>query len=423
MLTERSGQYGDTKDFDVTIDGRSIMTPLLSTTIYQEIQSPFWTIIIKMRDFNNNIILLPIRPGAAIVVSIKTDTPTATDGMKTFNFTLTGIPKREMKNHQHIEYTITGISTTMIKNINTRICRCYRGKPTNIVAKTFIEEYIGGTVDTSPESEAIVNGIVPTMSPFTLGMQMTRASYSSKTADYLFFQRDENLWEIKRMEDMYNDGPLLTIRVRPQQVRGDDGNLVEDFGTMLSSYFVMHYDVLSSMLAGLYASKVVQFDWVTKEWSSKTFKYGDDCPADGEKKSWKNEALETPANNIFFYPTDEKAWDGKHIHDYAKKWGPSRKSSLQKLQQDRIYLQLPGGIDAWKYLGKRIDVELPSEQDWCDELFYDPQLSGQYLVTAVVHDVGKGTHSTKAELVKKRHEIPMDAPCPGYDGGATNNNG
>ena len=86
-------------------------------------------------------------------------------------------------------------------------------------------------------------------------------------------------------------------------------------------------------------------------------------------------------------------------------------------------MQLPGGIDAWKYLGKRIDVELPSEQDWCDELFYDPQLSGQYLVTAVVHDVGKGTHSTKAELVKKRHEIPMDAPCPGYDGGATNNNG
>ena len=416
MLTEKSGQYGDTKDFEVTIDGRSIMTALQSTTIFQEITSPFWTCVIKMLDFNNNILLLPIRPGAAIVIKIKTETPTETDGMKVFNFVLSGIPKREMKNHQHIEYTLHGISDTMVKNINTRICKCYRGKPTNIVAKEFVEEYIGGSVDTSPTSTVSVNGAVGNLSPFTLAMQMAKASLYNNTADYLFFQRDEKMWELKRMEDMYNDGPLLTVRVRPQQVRDDAGNLAEDFGTMLSSYFFMHYDVLSNMLGGLYASKVVQFDFVDKVWSHKDFKYGEDCSEDGAKKSWKNESLETPKNNIFFYPSDRHVWGGKHIHDFAKQWGGSRKSSLQKLQQDRLYLQLPGGIAAWKYLGKRIDVEIPSEQDWCDDVIYDLQLSGQYLVTAVAHDVGKGSHSTKVELIKKRHNAPMEAPCPGYSG-------
>lgn len=417
MLTEKSGQYGDTRDFEVTVDGRSIMTALISTTIFQEITSPFWTCEIKMMDFNNNILLMPIRPGAAIVIKIKTETPTETDGMKIFNFTLSGIPKREMKNHQHIEYTLHGISTSMIKNIGTRICKCYRGKPTTTVAKNFVEEYIGGEVDVSPTSVIVVNGVVANLSPFTLAMQMSKASVFDNTADYLFFQRDEMKWELKRMEDMYKDGPMLTVRVRPQQVRDDAGNLSEDFGTMLSSYFFMHYDVISNMLGGLYSSTVVQFDWVTKAWSSKSFAYGDDCGEDKAMKSWKNGALESANNNIFFYPSDEKAWDGKHIHDYAKKWGPSRKSSLQKLQQDRLFLQLPGGIAAWKYLGKRIDVEIPSEQDWCDDIIYDEQLKGHYLVTAVAHDVGKGSHSTKVEMIKKRHAKPMDAPCPGYNGG------
>ncbi len=416
MLTERSGQYGDTKEFEVTVDGRSIMTALISTTIFQEITSPFWTCEIKMRDFNNNIMLLPIRPGAAIIIKIKTETPTETDGMKIFNFTLSGIPKREMKNHQHIEYTLNGISTTMIKNINTRICKCYKGKPTSTVAKDFVEQYIGGSVDVEPTSTTVVNGAVGNLSPFTLAMQMAKASIYNKTADYLFFQRDEEKWDFKRMEDMYNNGPLLVVRVRPQQVRDDAGNLSEDYGTMLSSYFFMHYDVLSNMLGGLYASKIVQFDWVTKQWSQKQFHYGDDCNEDRDKKSWTNESLETPANNIFFYPKDNKVWGGKHIHDYAADWGPSRKSSIQKLQQDRLYLQLPGGIAAWKYLGKRIDVEIPSEQDWCDDIIYDEQLKGQYLVTAVAHDVGKGTHSTKVEMVKKRHTKRMEAPCPGYSG-------
>lgn len=415
MLTEKSGQYGDTKDFEVTIDGRSIMTALVSTTIFQEITSPFWTCEIKMRDFNNNIMLIPIRPGASIVITIKTETPTETDGLKIFYFTLSGLPKREMKNHQHIEYTLHGISDTMIKNINTRISKAYSGA-TNEIAKKFVEEYIGGQVDTSPASEITAKGAVGNLSPFTFAMQMTKASLYEKTADYLFFQRDEKLWEIKRMEDMYNDGPLLVVRVRPQQVRDKAGNLSEDYGTMLSSYFFMHYDVLSNMAGGLYANKVVQFDFVTKQWSEKTFKYGDDCKLDGDMKSWKNEMLEIPENNIFFYPADAKVWGGKHIHDSAKKWGGSRKSSLQKLVNDRLYLQLPGGIAAWKYLGKRIDVEIPSEQDWCDDILYDLQLTGQYLVTAVAHDVGKGSHSTKVELIKKRHNEPMEAPCPGYSG-------
>lgn len=418
MLTERAGIPGDTKELEVTIDGRSISLPLCSIIIFQDIQSPFWSCEITMKDFNNHILVLPIRPGAAIKIVINSEQQSETDGKKTFNFTQSGIIQRTMKNHQHIEYTISGISDTMIKNINTRISEGYKNKPTNIIAKNMVEKYIGGTVETTPDSEHVVSGAVGMLSPFTLAMQMAKASYNDKTADYLFFQHDENIWWLKRMEDMYNDGPILTVRVRPAQVRDDAGNLSEDYGTKLTSYFFMHYDVVSNMLGGLYASKTVQFDFVTKEWKRDDgkFKYGDDCQPDKEKKSWENESLETYENNIFFYPRDDRVWKGKHIHDYANKWGGSRKSSLQKLRQDRLYLQLPGGIAAWEYLGKRVDVEIPSEQDWCDDLIYDTQLSGQYLVTAVAHDVGKGSHGTKVELIKKRHTIRMQKPCEGYSG-------
>ncbi len=416
MITEKTGQPGDLKTLDVTIDDVSIINAVSNLTIFQEIQSPFWTCEIRVVDFNNRITLVPIRPGGTIKVKLKTEQPSETDGERVFIFIQTGIPQRDMKNHQHIEYTIQGVSADMVKNINTRICECYRGKPTNLHAKFMVEKYIGGEVKTDPPSDFVVNGTVGMLSPFTFAMQMAKASYNSNTADYLFFQKDEHLWWLRRMETMYNEGPVLTVKVRPAQVRDEAGNLSEDYNTMLTSYFFMHYNVLENMLGGLYASRAVQFDFVSKIWSSKSFKYGNDCGEDGAKKPWTNNSLETPSNNIFFYPADDKVWEGKHIHDYAKQWGPTRKSSLMKLLQDRIYLQLPGGVKAWEYLGQRVDIELPSEQDWCDDLIYDPQLTGHYLVTAVAHDIGQGSYGCKVELIKKRHAEKMEKPCEGYKG-------
>jgi hypothetical protein len=406
MITEKSALPGDLAKFEVRIDGTDISESVVSATVFQDIFSPTWTASIDLNDTNNVMMNVPIKPGSRVNISVKTDMKSETDGEKTFNFVVFGIGEKQFQNAMSQTYTISCVSQDFIKNQGVRVQQSFKNKSPDQICSSIISEYLGGSVETDTASNQI-NTIICNLSPFTAAHQMCKVAVCGNAADMVFFMRDDSKYAMKSIERMYSEGAMFKFIMRPAHKRNDAGNLDEDYNMCITNYHFEHYDAMSNISSGLYASKLVQFNFIDKTWTEEKFKFGDDIGADAAKKPWEDEIFEQENANISFLPKHPGLSDnGDTVFDSAGDWSGSRKSSLMKLEQDKLIIQLPGGVKGWEALGHTVDIDLPSQQDFQNEEF-DKQFKGRYLVVAISHYFGKHSYFINYELIKKRHEVKM----------------
>jgi hypothetical protein len=406
MLSEKNSLPGDLSKFEIKIDNTDITDSVVSATVFQDIFSPTWTAEIDLNDTNNMLMNVPIRPGSRVTITAKTDLKSETDGEKTFNFIVFGINNRQFQNAMQQTYTISCVSRDFIRNQGIRVQQSFKNTSPDQICSSIINEYLGGSVE-ADAAENQVDIIISDISPFTAAHQLCKVAVHNKAADMMFFMRDERKYAMKSIEEMYNESPVFKFIMRPAHKRDEAGNLEEDYNLCVTDYHFEHYDAMSNISSGLYASKLVQFNFIDKTWTEEAFKYGDDVSEDAAKKPWEDEVFEQENANITFMPLHPGLSEGgKTIFETAKDWSGSRKSSLMKLEQDKLIVQLPGGVKGWEALGHTVDIDLPSHQDYQNEEL-DRQFKGRYLVVAISHYFGKHAYFINYELIKKRHEVKM----------------
>jgi hypothetical protein len=397
---------GDLAKFEVKIEDTDITDSVVSAVVFQDIFSPTWTAAIDVNDTNNMMMNVPIKPGSSVSISVKTDMKSETDGEKTFKFIVFNIGNKQIHNAMQQSYSINCVAEDFMKNQGIRVQQSFKNKSPDKICSSIISEYIGGSVETDP-AENSLSTIISNISPFTAAHQMCKVAVSGGAADMVFFMRDEGKYAMKSIEKMYSEGPMFRFIMRPSHVRDDAGNLEEDYNLCITNYHFEHYDAMSNISSGMYANKLVQFDFIGKTWSEHKFVFGDDVSEDADKKPWDNSSFEQENSNISFLPKHPGLAGGNQtVFDTAKDWSGSRKSSLMKLEQDKLIIQLPGGVKGWEAIGRTVDVDLPSQQDHQDEEL-DKQFKGKYLVVAISHYFGKHSYFINYELVKKRHEVKM----------------
>jgi hypothetical protein len=407
MISEKNAMPGDLAKFEVKVDDTDITESVMSVTVFQDIFSPTWTASIDLNDTNNVMMNVPIRPGSKVTVSVKTDLKSETDGEKTFKFVVFGIGDKQFENSLQQFYTISCVSQDFIRNQGIRVLQSYRNLQPDQICGSIIEEYLNGTIDTDSASNQ-VSVIISNLSPFTAAHLLCKIAIFNGAADMMFFMRDDKKYAMKSIESMYNESPVFRFKMRPSNIRDNSGSLEEDYNLCITNYHFEHYDVMSNISSGLYANKLVQFNFIDKTWNEKKFKFGDDVAADAQKKPWKDDELFEQENaNISFLPKHPGlSGNGETMLDSAADWSGSRRSSLMKLEQDKLIVQLPGGVKGWEALGHTIEIDLPSQQDFKNEI-YDKQFKGRYLVVAISHYFGKHSYFINYELIKKRHEVKI----------------
>ena len=64
---------------------------------------------------------------------------------------------------------------------------------------------------------------------------------------------------------------------------------------------------------------------------------------------------------------------------------------------------IAGAAKSWEWLGKNVQVDLPSQTDMEGEKL-DKQRKGRYVIVAMCQHIGKDAYVTNVEMVKKRLE-------------------
>ncbi|ASD50579.1 tail protein [Acidovorax phage ACP17] len=405
MIYDTPSSPGDLKAFDVVIDGQSVIDAVTSVDIYQDIYTPTWTAQIFFDDSANLMNRLPIRAGTKVSVKVETDYGGfAGDGQKQFDFVIYRVGDKQMINHMHYNYTAFCADPAFVANQSKRVRRAFQNQPAEAIAAAVVGEELGGSVEAHP-ADGNLSLVIPAWSPFNALGWLTKVALHKNAADYCFFQTDSNVFAFKSFEQMYASSEErvdITFVQRPGGKR-EAGEYAEDFTLQVQKYAFQHFDGMAGIAAGLYKNRTVSFNADTLQWEEVDFTYGDDTPADAQYKNF-DDSLATPESNVSFTMKHAEMFDaGESVLDSADKWIASRKSAIQKMDSERLVVQIPGSVAAWAWLGKNCQVDLPSQQDMEDDKL-DEYRKGRYVIVAICHNIKKSAYATNIELVKKRLE-------------------
>lgn len=407
MIYNRPGRYGDLKKFEVKVDDKDVSDAVSSLAIFQDLFTPTWSCQVFFNDTTNLILRLPIHVGSTIKIKIATELKGPGDGEKEFEMIVHRIGDKVFQNHMQQTYTCYCSSKAFLKNQTKRVQKAYQQQKPTDIASNIVSEFLGGTVETDTADQQI-DCIIPNWSPFTAVAWLLKNATKKNAADFVFFQRDNDSYVMKSMETLYtSDDTGVTFKQRPQEVK-KNGEYDEDHSVSVSDYQVEHSDAISNMASGYFQNKLVSYDLLNKKWDSKTFTFGDDCQEDLQKKAWDNPLFQDAADsNIVYHPAHPGMSKNSTPNDFASTWSGSRRSSVQKLDQEKIVIQVPGNIGANQWIGKTCKFDLPSQEDISGETL-DKYRKGKYLIVAICHLVSKDGYSLNLEILKKRLEEKLE---------------
>lgn len=404
---QHSGQYGDLKKFEVMINDKDVTEAILSCHIFQEIFAPTNTSNLVINDTNNLMMNVPIRAGSKISIKYETEHGSENDGEKTWEMLIYKVGEKDAPNSKHQTYTVFAAHESFFKNQTKKIQKSFKNKTAVKIAQDIVEEFLGGEIETE-DSDGNMSLIISNWTPFYAVNWLSKIATKNNAADYVFFQNHEDKWIMKPFEKIYaedSESSGIKLRVRPTAIRNDSGDIDDDYTTIVGKYQFEHYDAISNVSSGYYKSKLLTYDFIGKKFDSKVFTFGDDCPDDKTKLKTDDEFLMAAEDtNISFLPMHPKMFDsGPAFTDTSAKWHGSRKSSLNKFEQEKLIVQLPGSAKSCEWFGKNIEFDLPSQDSMSGE-DYDTTRRGKYLVMSIGHMITGGTYKVNLELVKKRLE-------------------
>lgn len=385
-------KIGNVRNYRVIIDNYDVTDATIGCKIFHDIQSPTWSAQVFFLDTANLINTLPILSGSKIKIMFETKNGSSLDMKQEFEFVIYRVGDKDMQNQQALLYTAFAVAPDFVKNLSTRISRNFKNtKMTDsirsIVSDTFENMTVNGIA-----CDNNANLIIPNWTPFnSIGWMMKMAHINSR-ADFLFFQTEKNEYTLDSILNCFSKlASSEVLKIRPANLRMEIPNDVFN----IFEYEFKHSDASANMASGYYGNTLKTFDFRKKEWDVQEYKTS-------EVKNWKGSDFENASNSVVNFKAKSFGVNGEGISpsDDANIWLQSRMASLMNMEQEKLIVKIPGGVGIYKWLGKTINVDLPS-QNTVSKNTIDEKRSGRYLVTAIVHNFERQTYSNTLELVRR----------------------
>lgn len=396
---------GDLEVFEVEIDGERISDHVLVCNIYQDIFNPTWSAKLTISDSDNIIMQLPITPGSEVEIKVGNKPLGIENEDKTYKFVVYKIDDNVVIKGNHQMYVVHLTQKIQLEDFKTRISRAFVAKPVSDIV-TIVMDELGAKVQ-AHNSVNVYSLITPNMSPLSIATWMCKFALSDdEAADYTFFQSDDEEFRFWSLEKMFTDEDSKLKLYQRQQNRSadyEDGDFLN-----IEGFKIMHFDSITNMSTGYYGNSTVTHDILNKTIENHEYEYGQDTSKDKTLKPFNSDIFDATANsNKTFYPKHTEILDSGDTPGFDSEiWSGSRRSNVIKMDQIRTTVMIPGFSSSYKHIGKKVEIDIPSHQETTDDQL-NKYLKGDFVVTAMNHEITKGEYLIIAELSKKRLDTPL----------------
>jgi hypothetical protein len=400
--------------------GVEVKNQVIALEIYEDLFSPFTTGLLAFRDSLDLVNLFPFIGEESVTFRIRTPSFNDKDMIFDQQFYIYKISERSMVGDRSVVYEARFFSREALVDINKKISRSFQGKISDIATTLIKDQHDGLETNKNAVVEETPNGfkfISNYWSPVKcLNYAAETASNQNGSANYLFFENRsgfnfvsaEYLYSLPIKQEFTYDAFLRDIRPDGSSVK----NVEKEYQRIIKINIPNIFDYVDRSRMGMFASKLISHDILTKKYVSKNFDMLDEF----NKQVHLNNYAVTSSNNI--------RRPNSLILDYHKYYGnfnnfgdvtnartiQKRMSSLQQMSATKLQIVVPGRTDytvgnkVVVNLNKFNPIELSDEQnDILDNIF-----SGNYIISSVSHYIDRENHECRMELIKDSFIVDLD---------------
>ena len=414
---------------DVSIENVSIVTSkgmiqnitnqTLSIQIFEDIFSSFITGIITVKDSLDFVNLFPFVGEEYVNLKVYTPSFEEKDYINQ-QFYIFKAADRIIMNDRTVVYQLHFISKEAIADVNKNISKCYQGLISDIAKEICTNKDYGlettkalNIETTANKTKFISNFWSPVRS---LNYIAGNAQTPAGSSNYLFFENRKGL-NFTSLDSLYTQQPYVEFVYDnySREVQSDGRtvfNLDQDYKRILELDVPVMQDYLERLRSGMYASKIITYDILTKKYFSKNF----DMVEDFKKNKHLNDnpaatinGIRSPNSMVINYPKYYGVFNGFGNVSNAKTI-QKRISQLMQAEVTKLEVTVLGRTDYT--VGLKVKVKLnkiePINKSESEEDILDRILSGFYIVSAINHSITRDKHECSMELIKDSYIMDLD---------------
>jgi hypothetical protein len=400
--------------------GQEVTNQVVALEIYEDMFSPFISGVIALKDSLDLVNLFPLVGEEAVNIRISTPSFKDKDKIIDDQFYIFKMSNRTLVGERNVVYELHFISREAVVDINKKVSRAYEGKISDIAKSILTDAQNGLETKKKLNIEETPNGmkfISNFWSPLkNLNYITETATNKNGSSGFLFFENRKG-FNFLSTEALYA-APVVQEFIYDSYMRDmlPDGtsrrNVEEEYKRIIEISIPEVFDYIDRSRSGMYASKMISYDIVTKKYVVKTY----DMLNDWDKKVHLNKYAPVSKNNIrrFNSTIINQTKYYNNFNNYTdvtnSKTLQQRMSLLQQINATKVEIVVPGRTDYT--VGSKVYLKLnkfnpidntDSEKDVLDNIF-----SGYYIISAINHAIDREKHECHIELIKDSYSIDLD---------------
>ena len=268
----------------------NLITSVIGITFFEDIFSMTVTGTIAIMDSVNLASHGPLLGQEYLHLKIRTpfvnkDESTTIDFSENA-FLVHSISKRQKLTGGVQGFVLSFVSQELVKNQRLRVTQSLTDTWSNIVKKMLTDKKYLNTkkkIDLEPTT-GVKKFVAPNIRPLDvviMGMKQAVAAYKGEPT-YIFYETLKG-FNFRTLASLYNNAPIVEYSTIEPGTNIKDGiiDVFKDLQTIINYEIISNNDSIASYRTGMYGSKLITHDIISKSYNTKVYNYHD---------NWANEA-------------------------------------------------------------------------------------------------------------------------------------
>jgi len=325
-------------------------------------------------------------------------------------------------------YTMQLISPAYFRSQQNRVRKAYVNEPISQMVSKIVGNFLGEDVEFE-ETAGQQSYVIPSWTPFRAVNWLAsraRPAANPQAANYLFFETAGG-FQFRSIDSIVQDPPVIRLTYAPANTRlTSDSGSISHRQIMPEMQMIRSYTILPSgstmerIDQGMFASKLITHDLVTKEFATETYSYtdafdgqnhiedtiygdnNDTTPSDPKPFAGSAKHGRKYDSSVKIRPKHREMFDGVQDYDESEKWLLQRMSQMRQVEAQRVKVEVPGLN--FLSVGQLVILEVPRPENTKGlphPSDLDPEVSGNYIITNIHHIIELDDHKMIMELSKE----------------------
>lgn len=378
--------------------------------MFEDIFQPCITGTIAIGDSLDLVNLFPFVGEEKVVLKIRT--PSMKDNLEANidrEFYIYKMTDRKILGDRQVFYILHFCSFELVADVNIKLSKRYKGKIAEVAGVIIEKEGLKSNLKTQIEDTVnSISYISNWWSPYrNLQFLADRAMNKHGAANFVFFENRRGLNFVsfdgifaQQTKETYTYDNFQR-EIKPNTTIRDPE---QDFSRFLDYSIETGFDYLERVRSGMYGSKFIAHDILTKKYSTKNYNMFNEWDKTNHLNNYPLSSPDTLVRtnaSILSFPKYHGMFNG-YGDDGSQNWMPRRNSLMAQAQAYRLVAEASGRTDITVGQVVRINLykSVPIRKEDSDTDIMDQMFSGRYVISAINHRFTRNKHEMHLEFIK-----------------------